>query len=289
MNGIEVKNVTKTFGRVTALRDVSVRFEEEKIYGLLGRNGAGKSTLFNLITNRIFPDAGEVLVDGEKSAENDKALQKIFMMSEKNYYPENMRISEVLRWTGEFYKNCDQQYAKDLALRFGLDLRKKVKGLSTGYSSIFKIILTLSSNAPYLLFDEPILGLDANHRDLFYKVLLEKYAERPCTMILSTHLIEEVSGVIEDVVIINEGEVLRQESREELLSSAFMLSGTAAAVDQFVEGKKILGEEHFGGLKTVYLGEEIDKSTIPENLELSKMDLQKYFIKLTNDEGGPLS
>ncbi|MDD2483913.1 MAG: ATP-binding cassette domain-containing protein [Eubacteriales bacterium] len=95
MSGIEVIGVSKSFGRVKALSDVSVKFEKEKIYGLLGRNGAGKSTLFNLITNRIFPDAGEVRIDGEKSAENDQALQKIFMMSEKNYYPENMKLSAL--------------------------------------------------------------------------------------------------------------------------------------------------------------------------------------------------
>ncbi|MDD2483912.1 MAG: hypothetical protein PHQ50_02610 [Eubacteriales bacterium] len=108
-------------------------------------------------------------------------------------------------------------------------------------------------------------------------------------MILSTHLIEEVSGVIEDVVIIDEGEILRQATQEELLAEAFMLSGTSTAVDQFAEGKKVLGTEAFGGLKTIYLGEEVDRTTLPENLELSKMDLQRYFIQLTNKERGRIS
>jgi ABC-2 type transport system ATP-binding protein len=288
MKGIEVKNVSKTFGRVRALHDVSVMFEGEKIYGLLGRNGAGKSTLFNLITNRIFPDSGDVFIDGERSAENDTALQKIFMMSEKNFYPANMRLAEALRWTGGFYRGSDPAYGKELAARFGLDMNKKVKSLSTGYSSIFKIILTLSSNAPYLLFDEPILGLDANHRDMFYKILLEKYSENPCTMILSTHLIEEVSGVIEDVVIIKEGEILKQAPQEELLSGTCMISGTAAAVDQFAEGRTIIGSESLGGLKTIYIAGQIDRETLPENIELGRMDLQKLFIQLTN-EGGRIS
>lgn len=289
MNGIEVKNISKTFGRVRALHDVSVTFEGEKIYGLLGRNGAGKSTLFNLITNRIFPDCGEVFIDGERSAENDAALQKIFMMSEKNYYPQNMRLTEALRWTGEFYKGADPVYGKELAARFGLDMNKKVRSLSTGYSSIFKIILTLSSKAPYLLFDEPILGLDANHRDMFYKILLERYSESPCTMILSTHLIEEVSGVIEDVVIIKEGEILKQATQEELLSGTCMISGTAAAVDQFAEGRSIIGSESLGGLKTIYIAGQIDRETLPENIELSRIDLQKLFIQLTNQEGGRIA
>ena len=90
MNGIEVKGVSKNFGSLEALKNVNVCFEENRIYGLLGRNGAGKSTLLNVITGRIFAEQGEVTVDGEVSVENDRALKNIYMMSEKNYFPDGM-------------------------------------------------------------------------------------------------------------------------------------------------------------------------------------------------------
>ena len=286
MNGIEVRNVSKRFGRLEALKNVSVCFEEGKICGLLGRNGAGKSTLFNVITNRIFPDGGDVLIDGEPAAENDNALGRLFMMSEKNFYPENMKVSEVFRWTKEFYPGFDRQRAEELAERFGLNPKKKVKSLSTGYASIFKIVVTLSSGADYMLFDEPILGLDANHRDLFYKVLIETYSERLCTMILSTHLIEEVSGVIENVVIIREGELLCTAPRDELLQNAWIVSGNAGAVDSFSEGREVIGTETLGGLKTAYFAEDLRGETAPAGAELVKMDLQKLFICLTNEKRG---
>lgn len=93
-----------------------------------------------------------------------------------------------------FYPDFDRSYAESLAKQFELPLNKKINGLSTGYGSIFRLILGLSVNTPYVLFDEPVLGLDAQHRDLFYKLLVQKYAEHPCTMVVSTHLIAEVAG-----------------------------------------------------------------------------------------------
>lgn len=140
MNCIEVKNVTKYFGNICAVKNVNLTFKENKIYGLLGRNGAGKTTLLNIITGRILPNQGEVYVDGEKALENDKAMQRIYMMGEKNYYPQGMKIKDVFKWTKEFYPNFNESYAKALTESFRLDINKKIKTLSTGYSSIFKLI-----------------------------------------------------------------------------------------------------------------------------------------------------
>lgn len=223
MSGIEVKNLTKRFGDVTALDNVSFCFEENKIYGLLGRNGAGKSTLLNLITDRIFSDSGAVLIDGITTKEDDRVLGKIYLMSEKTYYPEKMKVKEAFHWSKVFYPNFDEEYAVKLAKRFELNINKPVKSLSTGYTSIFKIVIALSVNAPYILLDEPVLGLDANHRDLFYRILIERYSENPCTIVISTHLIEEVSNVIEDIIIIKQGKIIKNESREELLSQGYTL------------------------------------------------------------------
>lgn len=281
MNAIEVKSVTKNFGSTCALSNVSLTFEENKIYGLLGRNGAGKSTLLNIITNRIYPDSGAVMVDGEPAADNDRALGKIYLMSEKNFYPEKMKLKEAFKWSKNFYSEFDEDYAKKTAERFELNINKNVKSLSTGYSSIFKLIIALSSNTPYMLLDEPVLGLDANHRDLFYRILLEKYSERPSTIIVSTHLIEEVSNVIENIVIIKKGSVIKNETCDSLLSKGYTVSGIAAKVDAYIADKHVIGTDTLGGLKTAYLlGEKA--AVIPEGIEVTRMDLQRLFIQLTN-------
>ena len=283
MSGLEVKHVTKRFGQVTAVNDVSVAFENGKIYGLLGRNGAGKSTLLNVITNRIFPDGGEVLIGGLSARENDAAQQQIYMMSEKSYYPDSMRVTEAFKCTEGFYGGFDREYAAKLCDLFGLNPKKKIKELSTGYGSIFKLIAALSVTVPFVLLDEPVLGLDANHRELLYKLILETFSEKPRTIVLSTHLIEEVSGLIEEVVIIKKGQVIRQQPTEELLSMGYTVSGPAAKVDEYVTGKEILGEDTLGGLKTAYLMGQPGKEALPEYLQIGKMDLQKLFIRLTNE------
>ncbi len=282
MSGIEVKNVSKSYGTVKALEDVSLTLEQNKIYGLLGRNGAGKTTLLNIITNRIFEDSGEVLIEGEPHKENDKALGKLYMMSESKLYPDGMRIENVFKWTKTFYPDFDQEYAQKTAEKFGLNLKKKTNALSTGYNSIFKLILALSVNTPYVLLDEPVLGLDANHREMFYKLFLERYAEKPFTAVISTHLIEEVSGIIEDVIIIKNGRVISNESCEELLSKGYTVSGTAPKVDSFIKDKQVIGTDTLGGLKTAYILGKAEEN-VPEGLELTRLDLQKLFIQLTNE------
>lgn len=279
---IEIKNISKSYGTTQALSRVNLTFESNKIYGLLGRNGAGKTTLLNIITNRIFADEGEVLVDGIPAKENDLALQKIYLMSEKNYYPLNMKVKEIFAWTKNFYPDFDMEYAKNLADIFELNITKNVKSLSTGYNSIFKVIIALSVNTPYVLLDEPVLGLDANHRDVFYRLLIEKYSNSPSTIVISTHLIEEVSTVIEDVIIIKSGSIIKNESREDLLSQGYTISGKASSVDSFIVDKNVIGIETIGGLKSAFILGSINKETIPADLEVTKLDLQKLFVQLTN-------
>lgn len=279
---IEIKNVSKSFGNTQALDKVSITFGDNRIYGLLGRNGAGKTTLLNIITNRIFADNGEVLLDGIPTIENDKVLQKIYMMGEKDYYSLTMKVIDIFYWTKNFYPDFDMEYARKLADVFDLNINKNVKSLSTGYNSIFKVIIALSVNTPYVLFDEPVLGLDANHRDMFYRLLLEKYSESPSTIVISTHLIEEVSNVIEDVIIIKKGTIIKNESRENLLSQGYTISGKADTVDSFIKNKNVIGIETIGGLKSAYILGSINKETIPTDLEVTKLDLQKLFVKLTN-------
>lgn len=279
---IELKNVSKSFKEIKAVDDVTLNFGENSIYGLLGRNGAGKSTLLNMISNRIFPDNGEILVDGETAIENDKSQSKIFLMSEGNYYPETMKVSEAFKWSKEFYPDFDTEYAMSIAEDFGLRTNAKIKKLSTGYSSIFKIAVALSVGVPYVFFDEPVLGLDANHRDFFYKKLIARYEEKPCTYVISTHLIEEAAWLIENVVIIKNGKLILSDSNESLMARGYTVTGSSNAVDDYIYNKNVIGIDTLGGLKTAYLMEKLDKSSIPSGLEVSNLDLQKLFIKLTN-------
>ncbi len=279
-NEIAVKGLTVRFGETVALDNVTVSFSQERIYGLLGRNGAGKSTLMNAVTNRLFPDAGDITINGEPARENDRAQGMVYCMGEKNYRPDTTTVRQMFRWTADFYPGFDMEYAESLAKEFGLDIKKKLKGLSTGYLTISKLITALACPAPYVIFDEPVLGLDANHRELFYRRLIENYAARPRTVIISTHLIEEIADIVEQVVIIKEGRILLDKPAEEVKAMGYAVSGKAGAVDAYCAGREVLDVERLGGLKTAcILGKPED---VPEELELSRLDLQKLFIRLTN-------
>nr|WP_319489758.1 ABC transporter ATP-binding protein [uncultured Caproiciproducens sp.] len=282
MSKIKMRNITKTFGGLTALKNITIDLEENHIYGLLGRNGAGKTTLLNLLTGKMFPDSGEITVDGKRVAENDEVLSKMYCMTEMNLYPERMRVKEAFRWSAEFYPKFDPEYADSLCKKFELGQERKIRDLSTGYASIFKIIVALSCGTEIVIFDEPVLGLDANHRELFYKELILNFSDNPRTLILSTHLIEEVAGIIDHVVVIKNGSLILDDEVQNVLSLGCTVSGPAGAVDQFTKGKQVLGYDTLGGLKTVYLMEH--DADAPQGLEIGTLNLQKLFIQLTNSQ-----
>jgi ABC-2 type transport system ATP-binding protein len=286
MKTIAIKGVSKYYGDIKALDNITFTMEPDKIYGLLGRNGAGKTTLLNLITNRIFPTEGEIRVDGDSVYENERALGNIFYMTEKNLYPEDEKHKSIFKWTSQFYPLFNVEYANGLSEKFGLNINKKVKDQSTGYGTIFKAIIALASNASMIIFDEPVLGLDANHRDMFYKELLANYVQNPKTIIISTHLIEEVAQVLDEVIIIKEGKLITKQPVETLLSCAYTVNGEASKVDRYIKGKKYIGGETIGNLKTAIVLEDIQtrNNAFAEELgiEFSKVELQKLFIGLTN-------
>ena len=283
MTKIEVKDLTKTYGDTVALDNVRLTLDEKKIYGLLGRNGAGKTTLLNIMTGKTHPTGGSITIDGEPAWENDKVLENIFYMSEQNLYPASLRVRQVFKWTAEFYPGFDLPYAEELARRFELNTKKKSKELSTGYASIFKAILALASGAKILLFDEPVLGLDANHRELLYREILANYAEKPKIMILSTHLIEEIADLLEEVIIIKKGQIILKQSVEDLLLSAHTVYGEASKVDQYIQGKSCVAAEGLQNFKSVILLGGADRALAKSlDLEIGKAELQKLFIGLTN-------
>ena len=279
MQAIQINQVTKRYGSVTALDQVSFCLPHGKIYGLLGRNGAGKSTLINIIANRIFADAGEVRIDGLPARENIQVQEKIFCMSEADLYDTSLKIKEQFRWISRFYDSFDPEQAFAIARQFQLDVNKRFKGLSKGYQSIFKLTVALALHVPYVIFDEPVLGLDANHRELFYQLLLQDYQDSERTIVLATHLIEEVSHLIEEVVFLDRGKVLLQENVENLLQQGYCVSGLAQEVDAYCQGLTVIGSETLGNLKLAYLLGP--KQAVSGSLQISALNLQKLFVKLT--------
>ncbi|KRL96925.1 ABC transporter ATP-binding protein [Liquorilactobacillus satsumensis] len=284
--GIEVKNIKKRFGKHEVLRGINLEFVPGKIYGLLGRNGAGKSTLLNIIAARIFPTAGTVTLDGKTVCDDDSALEQIYLMSERNLYPEGERLKKLLKTTELLYGSFDYTYANKLAAEFSLDLNQKFGKLSTGYRSIFKLIVALCVPARYVFLDEPDLGLDANHRELFYRELMENYAQTHRTFIVSTHLIGEFANLLERVFIIKNGQILVAGEVEDVLAKAYLIAGPKEDVCKYSAGLNVIGHESLGNIYGNYVfGGVDDERHLPDTVSLEHLDLQKLFINLTNEKG----
>ncbi|MEF9876937.1 MAG: ABC transporter ATP-binding protein [Gordonibacter sp.] len=285
MRELRVDAVGKRFGKTVALDSVSFSLEYGKLHALLGRNGAGKSTLLGIASNRLLPTSGQVLVDGEPVADNPSALAKVFCVSDVRMYPESMYVDDLLGQMARFHKGFDSRAAARFAQAFGLDVKAKVAALSTGYRSICQLVAALATDVPYLLLDEPVLGLDANHRELFYKLLLEDYLEKQRTVVVATHLIEEIANLVEQVVVIDHGRVLLQSSADDLRSSGYSVSGRTADVEAYCQGLEVLGIEAVGGLSVAYLMGKPDAARTGERLDIAPMSLQKLFVELTDKEG----
>ncbi|MFC6200919.1 ATP-binding cassette domain-containing protein [Lactiplantibacillus nangangensis] len=282
---IQIHAVSQSFHGKTILKDINLTIEPNKIYGLLGRNGAGKSTLLNIISNRIFPSQGTVTLDEESMNDNDRTLGRIYLMSEVNLYSERAKLNKLFDTTALMYGSFNRKYANELADKFGLDLTSRFGKLSTGYRSIFKLIVALCVPADYIFLDEPVLGLDANHRELFYQELIETYSENPRTFVISTHLIEEIANLIEHVFVLDDHKIVINGSVPDILERAYTISGPDADVKQYTAGLNIIGEDHLGGITAHYVyGALADDRPIPDTVKLEHLDLQKLFINLTTEK-----
>ncbi|UVI30095.1 ABC transporter ATP-binding protein [Paenibacillus spongiae] len=282
---VEVHNLTKMYGKESAVSEVSFTLEPNKIYGLLGRNGAGKTTIMHMITAQLFPTSGEIRVFGEAPYENTRVLSQACFIKESQKYPDTFRIADVMEVAEACFPNWDKAYAHALIKEFRLPAKRRMKKLSRGMLSSVGIIIGLASRAPLTLFDEPYLGLDAVARSMFYNHLLEDYAEHPRTIVLSTHLIDEVSQLLEHVIVINEGKLMLNEEAESLRGRALTVVGPASVVETFAAGKQIIEREAFGGLlKATVMGglnETVLRQAKALGLETTAVSLQQLIVHLT--------
>lgn len=282
---VELKGLTKRYGKAAAVQDVSLSIEEGKIYGLLGRNGAGKTTVMHMITAQIFPTEGEISVFGEAPYENNRVLSQICFVKESQKYPDSYKVIDVLEAAALFFPNWDAGYAHELVREFNLPLKRRVKKLSRGMLSSVGIILGLASRAPLTIFDEPYLGLDAVARSQFYNRLIADYTEHPRTVILSTHLIDEVSQLLEHVIVIDNGSIILNEDAEALRGRAVRIAGHTSKVEAFTAGRKVLNLDRLGSFATATVLGQLDDNERRKarelGLELEPESLQQLVIHIT--------
>jgi len=286
--GVEIRDLVVRYGSTTALEGVSLTIEPGTITGLLGRNGSGKTTLLSTIAAFRRPNAGTVLVDGEDPWESARVMAKTCLIRESG----DVQVELSMKRNLEFLEGARPHFDRDLAGRlmdvFELDGKRKPRKLSRGKKSAFGAIVGLASRAELTLFDEVHLGMDAPSRYAFYDALMADYVEHPRTIILSSHLIDEVQRLLEKVVILDRGGLLLAEEAETLRARGVSVTGPVDAVEAFTAGRVVLRRQQLGRTAqfTVDGGlEPADRTTAAQlGLELGPVDLQSLFVHLTERE-----
>jgi ABC-2 type transport system ATP-binding protein len=282
---IDVAHLTKTFKDVTAVDDLTLQVQENSITGLLGRNGSGKTTTMSILTAQDFPTAGTVRVFGEDPLENARVLSRLCFVRESQKYPDDFTAGHALRAAAMFYPRWDEAFARTLVADLRLPLTTRIKKLSRGQLSAVGVVIGLASRAEITFFDEPYLGLDAVARSLFYERLLQDYGDHPRTIILSSHLIDEISDLIEDVLLIDDGRFLLHESTDALRGRAVTLTGDAEAVIRVIGTREVLNRESLGRVTSVTVMGTLTASEADEahrlGLEHSPVPLQQLIVRLS--------
>ncbi|GGB57673.1 ABC transporter ATP-binding protein [Lentibacillus populi] len=281
---IDVRNVTKKYKDTLALDNISFTLDEPKIYGLLGRNGAGKTTFMEILSGHILATGGEILVDGEKPFDNQRLTESVCLIKEGNNFKRELKVKHVLRIYSLFYPTWDQELADDLIKEYNLNLNSRVKALSKGMASALGIIVGLACKAPITIFDEPYIGLDAAARRKFYEILLEEYESEKRTIIFSTHLIDEVSLLFEEVLIIQDGKLVLKEEAENLRNNTCAVTGSAEAVEHFIKDKEIINKKELAGMMTAYVYGSQEQAEAA-GLSVEGIPIQELMIHLTEKKG----
>ncbi|WP_427889026.1 ATP-binding cassette domain-containing protein [Kribbella sp. GL6] len=288
---VRTEELSVRFSGVPALDRLDLRLAPGKIHGLLGRNGSGKSTLAATLAGFRRPDAGRVLIEGgdlgpaQQPYENAVVTSRVCLIRESGDVPDAVPVKHAVRLAAALRPYWDADLAADLLDRFEIPQNKKIQKLSRGQKSALGVVLGLASRAPVTIFDESYLGMDVPSRNLFYDMLLADYAEVPRTIVLSTHLVSEVSTMLEEVVILDKGRLVTQSPVDALRGRGASIVGPAAAVDEFTAGFTVLAEERLGGTKSTTVLGDLDPALLAQaaaaGLEVGPVGLQDLFVHLT--------
>ena len=281
-HAISVAGLSRSYRGHLALDRVGFEVAKGSVTGLLGRNGAGKTTLLRILAGQEFPSAGQVLVCGESPAENDRVLSRMAFIREDQAYPD-IKVSHAIQAASWCYPGWDAKLAQRLLADFSLPPDRAVKKLSRGMRSALGIVIGLAARAEVTLFDEPYAGLDAPARQLFYDRLLAEYAEHPRTILLSTHLIDEAAGLLERVVVLDQGRVVLDAAADDLRGGATAVSGPVLAVDAFIAGRSVWERRETGSQASAVvvgpLGDAERARARSLRLALAPLSLQQMVIR----------
>jgi ABC-2 type transport system ATP-binding protein len=221
MNVIEIKNLTKSYGKSRGIIDVSFNVEEGEIFGFIGPNGAGKSTTIRTLLSLIYPTSGSAAIFGKDCVKFAPEIAKeIGYLPSEVFYYDKMKVIDLLNYSASFYKKDCSKRIKDLAETMDLDLKKRIDDLSFGNKKKVGIVQALIHEPKLIILDEPTSGLDPLMQQKFFE-LLEAENKKGSTILLSSHVLSEVQRLCSRVAIIKEGKIIKVEKMSNLTENNY--------------------------------------------------------------------
>ena len=208
--------LTKDYGKMLALKGVSLNLTRGKIVGLLGPNGSGKTTLIKILSGLLTKTDGGVLVDGKEIGIETKAV--ISYLPERPYFSSWMRVEDCIKYFEDFYEDFNRETAEKMLLDLDIDKSKKLRTLSKGTKEKVQLVLVMSRKAKLYLLDEPIAGVDPAARDYILDTIISTY-NKEATIVISTHLISDLEGVLDEYVFIKNGEIVEHGNAKEYVEN----------------------------------------------------------------------
>ena len=204
---LECKNLNKQYGKKTALKNIDLQIPAGSIVGLLGPNGSGKTTLLKLAAGLLKPSSGEIYACGFKPGVESKEL--VAYQPDKVYLNDWMNVDQLIKMMMDFYPNFNKDKALDMLKRLNIEPGERLKTMSKGTKEKVQLILTMSRDVNLYILDEPIGGVDPAARDYILNTIINNYKE-DATVIISTHLINDVESVLNHIIFLKQGAVVRQ-------------------------------------------------------------------------------
>ena len=270
-NILEIQNLTKYYGKIKGVENLSLKLEEGEIFGFIGPNGAGKSTTIRSIMNLINKTSGRVLIDNKEFNKDDIEIkEKIGYLPSEIHLYDDLTVKEMLDYHESFYKKDISKRRKELVKRLELDEKKKIEDLSLGNLKKLGIVLAFMHEPKILILDEPTSGLDPIMQNIFYDLLKEEKAKGN-TIFYSTHILNEVSKICDRVGIIRNGELIKVVKIEDLFKESLtFVTITSDQIKEIVEDLKVNTLLENGN--TIKFGNNLSSDELIKKLSKYKID-----------------
>lgn len=288
---IESEGLTKRYGRLTAVDQLTVTVEENKIIGLVGRNGAGKSTFLKLVAGHLKPSYGKIRVFGASPFLNLTVSKNTIFIHEGLTFVPTLTVNSILELMARFYANWEGQLALRLCQYFEINLESYPRHLSKGQRNTFFTILAIASRAPLTLLDEPTSGMDKGVRKDIYRVILKDYLHHPRTMIISSHMMGELAEILEEIILLDKGKKKAHLPLEELSKKVVQIRGPKEGLAHLLDTPYVIEEKSLGpGTLSLIVKNELPQPLLDQLLsqqaEIIPVPPDEVCVYLTKDKTG---